>query len=70
MDFSEGFCTEKFLHPQNSQRGVQAEDPEENGKKKKKRKATCRDVHQPNFFQEKENKNFIENFAHFEQKKN
>ena len=39
MDFSEGFCTEKFLHPQNSQRGVQAEDPAcGNTSKKKKRK--------------------------------
>ena len=39
MDFSEGFkpfCTEKFLHPQNSQRGVQAEDPEHRRQKKKK----------------------------------
>ena len=36
MDFSEGFCTEKFLHPQNSQRGVQAEDPDNLSKKKKK----------------------------------
>ena len=35
MDFSEGFCTEKFLHPQNSQRGVQAEDPVCIGTKKK-----------------------------------
>ena len=38
MDFSEGFCTEKNLHPQNSQRGVQAEDPAQNLKKKKKKK--------------------------------
>ena len=40
MDFSEGFkpfCTEKFLHPQNSQRGVQAEDPERERRKKKKK---------------------------------
>ena len=36
MDFFEGFCTEKFLHPQNSQRGVQAEDPGGQWAKKKK----------------------------------
>ena len=48
MDFSEGFCTEKFLHPQNSQRGVQAEDPgglaekkKKNGKSRGRKKKMC-----------------------------